>query len=134
MSSAVKAIHLHFVGTFFPRNSCLRKSISHFHNELLFGIIQSNLIIVFVSRIFDCRYFSHGLFTNTWGNYVAIENDSTFFLSDTDFFSFQLLFQHYGQFFVSDDVVRLSAWFVCHLYVLLLTFSVSYVPTSNCLW
>ena len=65
-------------------------------SELFFEIIQSDLFIVLVSRIFSCRYFSHGFFIDTIGSSDTIENGNTFFFSDTDFFFFQLLFHRYG--------------------------------------
>ena len=60
----------------------------YFNNELFLEIIQGDLLIVFDSRIFNCRYFSHGLLTSTRGNCATIENGSTFFSSDTDLFPF----------------------------------------------
>ena len=88
-------------------------------NNELFEIIQSDFLIVLVSRIFNCRYFSDGLFTNTRGNCLTIENESTFLLSDTDFSPFNCLYSIMGNYSLSVLMLYGSVRFVCHLYVLL---------------
>ena len=92
---SLKQLFLLVFESYLDERCCFISIMSYFSET-----IQSDLFIVFVSRIFNCRYFIHVLFTITRGNCVTIENGSTFLLFDTDLFFFQLLFQHYGQFMV----------------------------------
>ena len=89
----------------------------YFNIELFFEIIQSNLFIVFVSRIFNCRYFSQGLFIDTWGNCFPLRYWVSFF-SNIMCKSLSMLMLC-GSF----------AIFTCYV----LRFSLNYIPKRNCL-